>query len=105
VGGGRVAAVEVMIANSRIQELIREDKAEYIPEAVGEGSFFDMQTLTAALIAHVIAGRVDQEVAANAAPNRHDFMIALDRALKEHALQQAEAADQRDALATGAGAA
>ncbi|MGN6796817.1 MAG: type IV pilus twitching motility protein PilT, partial [Gaiellaceae bacterium] len=110
IGGGRVAAVEVMIANSRIQELIREDKAEYIPEAVGEGSFFDMQTLTTALIAHVVAGRVDQEVAANAAPNRHDFMIALDRALKEHALAEAaaEAADkpeQLDTLATGAGAA
>ena len=45
IGGGRVAAVEVMIANSRIQELIREDKAEYIPEAIGEGSFFHMQTL------------------------------------------------------------
>ena len=28
IGGGRRAAVEVMIANSRIQELIREDKAE-----------------------------------------------------------------------------
>jgi hypothetical protein len=67
-----------------------------------------MQTLNTALIAHVIAGLVEQEVAANAAPNRHDFMIALDRALKEHALEQAEAAgapEQRDALATGAGAA
>jgi twitching motility protein PilT len=108
VGGGRVAAVEVMIANSRIQELIREDKSEYIPEAVGEGSFFDMQTLTTALIEHVVAGRVEQEIAANAASNRHDFMIALDRALKEHALAQAEAAEapeQRDTLATGAGAA
>jgi len=108
VGGGRVAAVEVMIANNRIQELIREDKAEYIPEAVGEGSFFDMQTLTTALIRHVLAGVVDQEIAANAAPNRHDFMIALDRALKEHALAQAEASEapeQRDTLATGAGAA
>ena len=109
IGGGRVAAVEVMIANSRIQELIREDKAEYIPEAVGEGAFFHMQTLTTALIAHVVAGLVDQEVAANAAPNRHDFMIALDRALKEHALAQAEAAaeapEHRDTLATGAGAA
>jgi twitching motility protein PilT len=108
IGGGRVAAVEVMIANSRIQELIREDKSEYIPEAVGEGSFFDMQTLTTALIAHVVAGLVDQEIAANAAPNRHDFMIALDRALKEHALEQADAAEaheQRNTLATGAGAA
>ena len=113
IGGGRVAAVEVMIANSRIQEMIREDKAEYIPEAVAEGSFFHMQTLNAALITHVIAGRVDQEIAANAAPNRHDFMIALDRALKEHALEQAEAAEtsnESDSYepafgSTGAGAA
>jgi twitching motility protein PilT len=105
IGGGRVAAVEVMIANSRIQELIREDKAEYIPEAVKEGAFFQMQTITDALIKHVIAGNVDQEVAANAAPNRHDFMIALDRALKEHALEQAAAAETpdepEDALALG----
>jgi twitching motility protein PilT len=92
IGGGRVAAVEVMIANSRIQELIREDKSEYIPEAVREGAFFQMQTLTKALIDHVIAGNVDHEVAASAAPNRHDFMIALDRALKEHELEQASAA-------------
>jgi twitching motility protein PilT len=85
-GGGRVAAVEVMIANNRIQELIRESKPEYIPEAVAEGAFFQMQTLNKALIDHVISGDVDQEVAAAAAPNRHDFMIALDRAMKEHAL-------------------
>jgi twitching motility protein PilT len=96
VGGGRVAAVEVMIANSRIQELIREDKSEYIPEAVKEGAFFQMQTITDALIKHVVAGTVDHEVAANAAPNRHDFMIALDRALKEHALEQAAAAEAPD---------
>ena len=97
IGGGRVAAVEVMIANSRIQELIREDKAEYIPEAVKEGAFFQMQTLTKALIDHVIAGRVDTEIAANAAPNRHDFMIALDRAVKEHAIEQAAAEGVEDA--------
>jgi twitching motility protein PilT len=88
IGGGRVAAVEVMIANSRIQELIRENKTEFIPEAIAEGSFFKMQTLTAALIDLVIAGAVDKETAAAAAPNRHDFNIALDRAMKEHALQQ-----------------
>ena len=90
VGGGRVAAVEVMIANSRIQELIRESKPEYIPEAVDEGAFFQMQTLTQALITHVIAGTVDHETAAAASPNRHDFMIALDRAMKEHSLATAQ---------------
>jgi twitching motility protein PilT len=88
VGGGRIAAVEVMITNNRIQELIRDNKPEYIPEAVAEGSFFQMQTITQALIAAVIAGSVEQDVAAAAAPNRHDFSIALDRALKEHALAQ-----------------
>jgi twitching motility protein PilT len=86
IGSGRVAAVEVMISNSRIQELIREDKPEFIPEAVAEGAFFQMQTLTSALIGHVVAGAVDSEVAASASPNRHDFMIALERALKEHAV-------------------
>ena len=88
--GGRIAAVEVMVANARIQELIRENKPEFVPEAIAEGAFFQMQTLTKALIDLVVSGDVDQETAAAAAPNRHDFMIALDRALKEHAVQESE---------------
>jgi twitching motility protein PilT len=89
IGGGRVAAVEVMVANSRVQELIRENKPEYVPEAIAEGSFFDMQTMTSALIDLVVAGVVEQEIAAAGAPNRHDFLIALRRALKEHELSEA----------------
>jgi twitching motility protein PilT len=88
--GGRIAAVEVMVANARIQELIRENKPELVPEAIAEGAFFQMQTLTKALIDLVVSGDVDQETAAAAAPNRHDFLIALDRALKEHAVQESE---------------
>jgi twitching motility protein PilT len=91
ISGGRVAAVEVMVANSRIQELIRENKAEFVPEAIAEGSFFEMQTLTAALIELVIDGQIDSEVAASAAPNRHDFSIALGRALKENEVALAQA--------------
>ena len=91
VGGGRVAAVEVMVANNRIQELIRENKPEFVPEAIAEGAFFQMQTMTKALIDHVVRGDVDHETAANAAPNRHDFLIALDRALKEHEQREKEA--------------
>jgi twitching motility protein PilT len=92
IGGGRVAAVEVMIANNRIQELIRENKPEFIEEAISEGDFFDMQTMSAALIDLVVAGAVDEETAATAAPNRHDFIIALQRALKENALRHEEEA-------------
>jgi twitching motility protein PilT len=94
VDGGRVAAVEVMVANRRIADLIREDKADEITDAIEEGEFFQMQTLTAALIELVLAAEVDRDVAAAAAPNHHDFVIALERALKEQAAgQQADTPD------------
>ena len=48
-----------------------------------------MQTLTAALIELVLNGQIDSEVAASAAPNRHDFTIALGRAVKENEVAQA----------------
>jgi twitching motility protein PilT len=86
VGGGRIAAVEVMVTNHRIAELIREAKTEEIPDAIAEGSFFQMQTFSDALLDLVLDGRVEREVAANAASNRHDFEVALDHALKAQAV-------------------
>jgi hypothetical protein len=46
-----------------------------------------MQTFSKALIQLVLEEKVDREVAANAASNRHDFLIALDRALKQQAVE------------------
>jgi twitching motility protein PilT len=85
-GGGRIPAVEVMVGNARIADLIRENKAGEIVDAIADGEFFQMQTFTDALIHLVLEHKVDREVAANAATNRHDFLIALERALKEQAL-------------------
>jgi twitching motility protein PilT len=85
LGGGRVPAVEVMIGNARIADLIRDNKPEEITEAIAEGDFFQMQTFSHALIQLVLEEKVDREVAANASSNRHDFLIALERALKERA--------------------
>jgi twitching motility protein PilT len=95
IDGGRVAAVEVMVMNTRIADLIREHRADEITDAIAEGQYFDMQTFTQALIDHVIAGNVENEVAANAATNRHDFLVTLERALKtdsaeKRAVEQAE---------------
>jgi twitching motility protein PilT len=83
VDGGRIAAVEVMVNNTRIADLIRENQPESITDAIEQGSFFDMQSFSKALIDLVVSGRVDREVAANAATNRHDFLVILDRALKQ----------------------
>jgi twitching motility protein PilT len=83
--GGRVAAVEVMVNNARIADLIRENKTEEIPDAITEGAFFQMQSFEQALIGLVISGDIDRDVAANAATNQHDFIVALEHALKREA--------------------
>jgi twitching motility protein PilT len=92
--GGRIAAVEVMVNNVRIADLIRENKTEEIVDAIDEGSFFDMQTFTTALIDLVLAGTIDQEVAANASTHRHDFLVALERALKQQAVDVRQAEEE-----------
>jgi twitching motility protein PilT len=98
-GGGRVAAIEAMVMNARIAELIREGRADEITDAVAEGEYFGMQTFTQALIEHVLAGSIDREVAANAATHRHDFLVALERAEKvRRAADAAEAAAEAPAL-------
>ena len=93
--GGRVVAVEVMVNNTRIAELIRENRPESITDAIEEGAFFDMQSFTKALLDLVVAGKVDREVAANAATNRHDFIVELDRALKQQNADVAAEEKQR----------
>jgi twitching motility protein PilT len=100
---GRVAAVEVMINNARISDLIRENRVGEIDEAVADGAFFKMQTFTQALIDLVLGGRVDREVAANAANNKHDFLVALDRAVKERAEEERKAAEEEQSTGHPAG--
>ncbi len=80
--GGRVPAVEVMVTNARIQDLIRENRPDEITDAIDAGEFFQMQTFSQSLIALVIRGEVNREVAANAATSRHDFLVALEQAEK-----------------------
>ena len=98
-GGGRVPSVEVMVTNARIQDLIREDRPDEITDAIAAGEFFQMQTFAQSLIELVLSGEVDREVAANASSNRHDFLVALERAEKESAAsgrEQAASERKRD---------
>jgi twitching motility protein PilT len=102
--GGRVAAVEVMVTNARIGDLIRENRPDEISDAIEEGDFFDMQTFGQALIKLVIAGEIDREVAANASTNRHDFLVALERAEKQQTadVRAAEESVRKEAEAQAA---
>jgi twitching motility protein PilT len=82
---GVVAAVEVMVVNTRIADLIRESRPEEITDAIAEGSYFDMQSFEQALLGLVADGAVERETAANVATHRHDFLLALDHELKRRA--------------------
>jgi twitching motility protein PilT len=95
LGGGRVPAVEVMVSNARIQDLVRENRADEIEDAIAAGEFYEMQTFAQSLIELVLSGRVEREIAANSSTNRHDFLVALEAAEKVRA--EENAAEKRSA--------
>jgi twitching motility protein PilT len=102
-GGGRVAAVEVMVNTARIADLIREpEKTEGIPDALEEGSFHRMQSFAQHLVQLVLDGVVDFETAAGAATNRHDFEIAVDQALRKKEARESGATTAVDVADLGA---
>ncbi len=96
-GSGRVPAVEVMVTNARIQDLIRENRPDEITDAIEAGEFFEMRSFAQSLIELVLQGEVEREIAANAATNRHDFLVALEAAEKHRAAEEREAADAAEA--------
>jgi twitching motility protein PilT len=95
--GGRIGAFEVMVNNARIADLIRDDKSDEIHDAIEEGSFFHMQTFKQALIALVVSGEIDKETAANAATNKHDFLVSLEHAVKYQDANAREAVEAETA--------
>jgi twitching motility protein PilT len=102
--GGRVAAVEVLINTARIAELIREpEKTEGITEALEEGGFHHMQSFSQHLVQLVLEEVVDLETAAAAATNRHDFEIAVQRALREQRASAPQPDEEPDEACPDAG--
>ena len=102
-GSGRVPAVEVMVTNARIQDLIRENRPDEITDAIEAGEFFEMRSFAQSLIELVLRGEVEREIAANAATNRHDFLVALEAAEKHQAVEEREAAAAAEAEERNAG--
>ena len=77
-GKGRIPAVEVLVMNGRIHDLIlNADQTHMIHDIVAESSFYGMQTFDQALLALYRAGLVALDDAMSAATNAHDFQIAL----------------------------
>ncbi len=75
VGGGRIAAHEVLVATSAVKNLIREDKIAQIYSMIQTGSQYGMQTLDQNLQNLVKSGMVTQEMAATKANDKTLFGV------------------------------
>jgi twitching motility protein PilT len=78
-GGGRVAALEILIVTPAIANLIREGKTFQIPSIMQTGKGLGMQTISDAMIDLVKAGTVEAQEAFDRAINKKEFGLLLTR--------------------------
>jgi twitching motility protein PilT len=72
-GKGRVPALEIMIANAAVRNLIREEKTYQIPSVIQSGTKEGMQTKDQSLYNHVMNGNLDRQTAEKVADNPKIF--------------------------------
>ncbi|MBS1261365.1 MAG: Twitching mobility protein [Calditrichaeota bacterium] len=76
-GKGRIVATEVMVANTAVRNLIREDKIYQIPSVVQSGGKEGMHSLDQDLQRLLHQGLIDRETAAFVADNPKLFAVDL----------------------------
>lgn len=76
VGGGRIPALEIMVATSRIKEIIQEgEDLDLIRQAIEEDEYEGMQTFDQHLYDLYMSGKITYETALEAATSPHDFKL------------------------------
>lgn len=73
IGGGRVVAAEVLIANSAVRNIIREGKSHQLDAVIQTGAELGMQTMDRTLAGLVQAGTVTYDEARNYAVDIAEF--------------------------------
>jgi len=78
-GGGRVAAMEILVVTNAISNLIREGKTFQIPSIMQTGKSLGMQTLNDALLELVKSDTVEPQEAYDRSVVKRDFGMMLTR--------------------------
>jgi twitching motility protein PilT len=78
-GGGRVAALEIMVVTQSVSNIIREGKTFQLPSVMQTGKNVGMVTLNDSLINLVKEGVVEPREALNKAVDKNDFKNVLAR--------------------------
>ncbi len=67
IGGGRIAAAEILVANSAVRNIIREGKTHQLEAVIQTGSEYGMQSMDKTLANLVHSGTITYEEARNVA--------------------------------------
>jgi len=78
IGGGRVAAAEVLIATPAVRNIIREGKSHQLEAVIQTGSEFGMQSMDKTLVSLIHGGTVSYDEARNYAVDQDE----LDRLMR-----------------------
>jgi len=79
IDGGRMAAVELLVKNVRVENLILEGRDSEIPDALKEGKdVYKSQTFDQALLDLYATGKISKEEALNNATTRNDLLMSID---------------------------
>jgi twitching motility protein PilT len=79
VGGGRVAAAEILVSTPAVRNIIREGKTHQLEAVIQTGSEFGMQSMDKTLVLLIKNGTITYEEARNYAIDIHE----LDRLVRE----------------------
>ncbi len=79
IGGGRIAAAEILIANPAVRNIIREGKSHQLEAVIQTGAEYGMQSMDHTLVSLVKAGTVSYDEARNYAVDLDE----LDRLMRD----------------------
>lgn len=79
IGGGRIAAIEILVANSRTREYIEKGEKEgrSLTDAMNQGELDGMQTFDGVLEKYIREGLVKKETAVAYASNSNNLLLAI----------------------------
>lgn len=78
IGGGRVAAAEILIANPAVRNIIREGKSHQLDAVIQTGAEFGMQSMDKTLVSLIHSGTITYDEARNFAVDQEE----LDRLMR-----------------------
>src|SRR6476660_9465533 len=89
-GGGRIPAVEILVATGRIfDKIVNADETNEIEQIISEGEYYGMQTFDQSLLGIYGEGLVELREALAASTSPHDLRLMIEQFTMRQASEQA----------------